>query len=250
MYALWAKSSLQSSQLNILTWKVSTSSSQTLFYGLWSKYSRYWIQMLQFGLSILKLVSASVGPTALSIMNQQYKGEGVQVSWGDCNKHTKDDKLLLAKECLSSPSGWTCLPTFGRIRGSNTRSNPSTSTPQDASRSDHEAQANWIDLIEKEILWLSEAPITSHTVPLVFVSEPPVHSKFTWPSTTEILWPNWGARALRVGHHMNNAFLMSKNCLYELVSLIGTIEHSEDLLALTQKLHAELICLNHEKVLQ
>jgi hypothetical protein len=211
--------------------------------------------MLQFGRPKRSKTCVCKCRSHCTVYNEstgQYEGEGVQVSRGDRDKHARDDKLLSAKERLSSPSGRTRLPIFGRLRGTNTRPHPSTmtSTPQDASRSDHEAQANWIVLIEKEIQWLSEAPITSHTVPLVFVNEPPVYGEYTWPSASEILQPNWGVHTLRVGHHANNAFLATENRLCELVTLIGTMEHSEDLLALTRKLHTELIRLNHEKELQ
>ena len=132
----------------------------------------------------------------------------------------------------------------------NTRPKPSPSAPPDVSRSDHEAQANWVKLIETEVQWLSEAPVTSYGVPLVFVNDPLVHGDYTWPSTTEILQPNWGLHALRVGHRANNALLTTENRLCELIALTGTMKHSEELVDLAEKLHIELSRLNREKELQ
>ena len=108
-------------------------------------------------------------------------------------------------------------------------------------------QPNLIRLLEHEVLWDCNIPVTSPTVPLTFMNDPMSHSEYQWQDS---LIPNSGLHALRPGSYANSAFLTTENHFCELITLLQSMEQNDDVIALSTRLHDELARLNHEKELQ
>ena len=65
----------------------------------------------------------------------------------------------------------------------------------------------------KEVLWLCDLPITSPEMHLEFSNDPTMHGDYRWPFDSDILQPNLGLHALKVGCKANAAFLETENRL-------------------------------------
>jgi hypothetical protein len=109
---------------------------------------------------------------------------------------------------------------------------------------------DWVKLTANEIQWLCGLPVTSPTVPLVFVNDPTVHGEFNFPSRTEMLQPNSGFHALRVGCQANAAFLTIENRFCKLIALLSAMQPCNNTVSLSDWLERELNQLNHEKAHQ
>jgi hypothetical protein len=108
----------------------------------------------------------------------------------------------------------------------------------------------WIMLWEKELLWYRELPLTSPTVPLIFVNSPIIHGEYKQPLTPNTLSPNSGLHALDVRRCANAAFLSTENRLCELVQTLKHLPQSEETVHLCDQVYKELNRLDAEKELQ
>jgi hypothetical protein len=109
----------------------------------------------------------------------------------------------------------------------------------------------WIRLWEKELLWHRELPLTSPTVPLIFVNSPIIHGEYKPSSLTpNTLNPNSGLHALDVRRCANAAFLSTENRLCELVQTLKYMPQSDEAVHLCDQLYKELNRLDAEKELQ
>lgn len=113
---------------------------------------------------------------------------------------------------------------------------------------DRKAYAEWMELIEKEVVWYSSLPLTSQTSPLVFVNNPALHEDYL--AGAENIRPNHGLYALKVGPHANSTFLAMENRFCELFSFISTDSPPDIGDHLTNHLREEIARMNHEKMLQ
>lgn len=147
---------------------------------------------------------------------------------------------------MTSPGGRLHLSL---LRGSGAgRSGPPSAVHRDEMKRNMEL--NLIQIAKKEISWYSELPTTSPTLPLIFLNDPKLHSRFQWPSEVEILQPNSGFHALRVGCQANAPYLAIESRFCELIASIQMVEESDDAHDLIHRLHEELIHLNYKKELQ
>jgi len=119
--------------------------------------------------------------------------------------------------------------------------NPGAEMPQDFDQ---------LKLMENELQWYRDLPVTNIQVPLVFVNDPAACGQFCWPSQAKLVQPNVGLHALKVGHHANSAFLATESRYCELLTVLPTKEQSDKIVALIRLIHIELSRLNHEKELQ
>lgn len=170
-----------------------------------------------------------------------YEG-GHLITRGTRDNHRKDDELRAIKEQSTAPG------TRSHIgRTPVTKSEPHCTNLQSQERKSY---TEWIGLIEKEVEWYSSLPLTSQTVPLVFMNDPALNGEYVQPSSHEFLRPNHGLYALKVGPHANTTLLAMENRFCELVTFIRADAPPDAGDALLSRLDEELIRMNHEKMLQ
>jgi len=105
---------------------------------------------------------------------------------------------------------------------------------------------NWIKIVNDELDFLDELPVTSLMQPLVFVNPPAQNGNFTWPDEDEYI-PNSGLYSL-TGHRYNHAFLSIEQRVTELIkSLAMRMVDSDDVVDLTNRLKEKLRHLLAEK---
>lgn len=165
-----------------------------------------------------------------------YNG-GQLVSRGTRDNHRKDDEMLAAREG-SPPSNAPRSPLRNHERLLSHQSKEMNST------------SKWIALINEEVSWHLESSVTTPSLPLAFVNDPASHGEFTWPSSAELLRPNYGNFSLIPGRHANEPFLARENRFCELVTFAHTMEQSDELSALLDRLYDGLTRLQYEKELQ
>ena len=179
-----------------------------------------------------------------------YEGDGKVVSRSTRDNHAQDDKLreqtTNASECsriavarslkIQSPTGYRPSLDF-TMPGANADLN----VPQHFDR---------IKLMEDEVLWYGNLPVTNPWVPLVFVNDPIANGQYQWPSQAELLQPNAGLHALQINHHANSAFLATEGRYCELVTILQSQEQSDKTRELDKVLRSELARLTYEKELQ
>lgn len=179
--------------------------------------------------------------TSLNPSTGLYEG-GQLHTRGTRDNHRKDDKLRMIYEHSTTP-GMRHLA--GELKG-NPEPHPTESHDQHGGR----AYTEWIGLIEKEIEWYSGLPLTNQTVPLVFMNDPVSNGEYVQPSSHEILRPNRGLYALKVGPHPNATYLAMENRFCELITFIRADAPPDIGDALINQLDEELIRMNQEKMLQ
>ena len=107
-----------------------------------------------------------------------------------------------------------------------------------------------LKLMEDELQWYSDLPVTNPRVPLVFVNDPSACGQFRWPSQAELVQYNVGLHALKAGRHANSAFLATESRYCEMLTVLQSKERSDRIVALAKLIHIELARLNREKELQ
>lgn len=173
-----------------------------------------------------------------------YQG-GKLLTRGTRDNHRKDDELRAINEQSTAPG----TQTHGHI-GRAPISKPRSHRADSHHNQERKAYAEWIGLIEKEVEWYSGLPLTSQTVPLVFVNDPAVNGEYLPPPSHEIHLPNHGLYALKSGPHANATFLAMENRFCELLTFIRADSPPDISDALLSQLDEELIRMNHEKMLQ
>lgn len=168
-----------------------------------------------------------------------YKG-GQLVSRGTRDNHRKDDEMLAGRE--------GCPPS--NAPGSHSRNHERLFPHQPPPPKEINSTSRWIALIDEEISWHLESSVTTPSLPLVFVNDPASHGEFTWPSSAELLRPNYGTFSLIPRRHANGPFLTRENRFCELVTFAHTMEQSDELSALLDRLYDGLTHLQYEKELQ
>jgi hypothetical protein len=159
--------------------------------------------------------------------------------------HIRDDKR---KERATGLVGSGSVPA--PVQESNPRPAIDAGPPSDSITVQQGGEWTWIKLWEKELLWHRELPLTSPTVPLVFVNSPILHGDYKQSFATDILNPNSGLYALDVRRRANAAFLSTENRLCDLMQILKRIPQSSRTVHLSDQLHEELNRLDYEKELQ
>ncbi|KAF9455169.1 hypothetical protein BDZ94DRAFT_1316601 [Collybia nuda] len=115
-----------------------------------------------------------------------------------------------------------------------------------------EAQNKRITLMQNEVEWLSELPLMSLTVPLLFKHTLGLNGEYQFPSDTNILQLNYGLHALQTRPHANAAFLHIENCYCEILTILQAEPQLgiKDLETTTNLVWNELEQLSHEKAFQ
>lgn len=168
-----------------------------------------------------------------------YEG-GKMISRSSRDNHVRDDKLQNAMRASTFPDGH-------QNNGSASQQN----TPPDHTQSDSARRETWINLIEREVQWYSELPVTSPTVPLVFLHDPALNGEYSWPSDEELFRANYGLHALKVKPRANAAFLETESRFCELITTLRAGPQTDlAVSALIDRLYDELGRLCYEKELQ
>ncbi|RDB18682.1 hypothetical protein Hypma_014671 [Hypsizygus marmoreus] len=168
-----------------------------------------------------------------------YEGDGLPQSRATRDRHRKDDKVRAAQE-----EGSSRLP--GRPGTTSRTSNPERVVDPASSNT----QQNFIQTLDDEVTWYSELPVTSHTAPLVFINDPVTLGEYITPSPDEIIRPNYGTFALDSGCRTNASFLHTESRFCELVTTLFTMEQTDEVHALIDRLYQELSRLSQEKEVQ
>ena len=165
-----------------------------------------------------------------------YGGHGTVQSRNTRYNHTWDDRRN------EQATGSGSIPTL-------TQAGP-TPTPDSITVIQGDGGA-WIRLWEKELLWHRELPLTSPTVPLIFINSPIIHGEYK-PSSLmpNTLNPNSGLHTLDVRRRANAAFLSTENRLCELMQTLKYMPQSDEAVHLCDQLYKELNWLDAEKELQ
>jgi hypothetical protein len=167
-----------------------------------------------------------------------YEGLGKPQSRSAWDNHARDDKRLLAREQLSASNQSSHIPMLDNAGISSAISHiPPAAEPQ----------TNLIRLVEQEVLWYNDLPVTTPTVPLLFVNDPMSCGEYQWG---ERLIPNSGLHALRTSCYANSAFLTTEHRFCELITVLQSIQQDDETIALGMRLCDGLAHLNHEKELQ
>lgn len=161
---------------------------------------------------------------------------------GTRDNHRKDDELRMIDENSTAPG---IRHLAGKSKG-----NPEPHPTDSHDQHERKAYAEWIELIEKEIEWYSGLPLTNQTVPLVFLNDPVSSGEYVQPSSHEMLHPNRGLYALKVGPHPNATYLAMENRFCELITFLRADAPHDIGDALINQLDEELIRMNQEKMLQ
>ena len=147
--------------------------------------------------------------TTLNPSTRWYEGEGERVPWSIRDRHTQDDRVLATRE-LPQPANAMPLghPTES---ATSTQSIPITwhsfaQTFIIPSVADYEASQNWIDLLEREVDNHCRHPVTSPTIPLVFVNDPLLQGEYIPPALHKLAQLNSGLYALVEGKQANKLF--------------------------------------------
>ena len=51
--------------------------------------------------------------------------------------------------------------------------------------------SNWIKVVEQEVIWRSELPISNPDIPFKFVNDPMQHGEYALPTEAQLSRPNW-----------------------------------------------------------
>jgi hypothetical protein len=137
-----------------------------------------------------------------------YEGHSKLHSHSTWDNHTRDDKRLLARE---------------RMSATNQSSHIISHIPPAL-----EPQANLIRLVEQEVLWYNDLPVTTPTVPLLFINNPMLYGEYQWG---ESLIPNSSLHALCMSCYANLALLMTEHQLCELVMVLQSSKMMKPLLS-------------------
>jgi hypothetical protein len=115
-----------------------------------------------------------------------------------------------------------------------------------------EAQLERVRLMGNEVDWLSELPVTSLEVPLVFKHSPETNGEYQFPSDSNIVRPNHGLHALATKPRANAAFLQTEGRYCELLTILRTEPHLgiSDVEDVIDRIRWELERMCHEKALQ
>jgi len=180
-----------------------------------------------------------------------YEGEGKLVPRRTRDNHARDDKVHAARLKTSSitqkPHGPACLLPVLPTPRSQGLFTPDIARNVNSLNSPVHGQ---LKVLKREVAWYRNLPATSPITPLMFVNDPTAAGDFRWPSEAEILIPNNGLHALRAGHHSNLAFLATENRFCELITILRTMEQSDETATIIRQLFDELVRLTHEKELQ
>ena len=93
-------------------------------------------------------------------------------------------------------------------------------TAEDPNQIVRDVEERWIQVAEKDVLWLCDLPIMSPDMRLEFSNDSTTHGDYRWPSDSDILQPNSGLHALKVGCKANAAFLETENRLCQLITTL------------------------------
>lgn len=162
-----------------------------------------------------------------------YGGRGTVQSRNTRYNHTRDDRRN------ERATGSGSIPTLAQA----------SPTPDPITIIQGDGGA-WMRLWEKELLWYRELPLTSPTVPLIFVNSPIIHGEYKQSLAPNTLSPNSGLHALDVSRRANAAFLSTENRLCELVRTLKHMPQSDEMVHLCDQLYKELNRLDAEKELQ
>ncbi|KAF9455554.1 hypothetical protein BDZ94DRAFT_1316113 [Collybia nuda] len=171
--------------------------------------------------------------------------EGKVIPRSTRDSHRRDDKVHDAIERMEQVPGTWHQP---QRRTDYMNREPSFQF----NMAEREAQHKRITLIKNEVEWLSEFPLTSLTVPLLFKHTPELNGEYQFPSDADILRPNYGLHALQTRPRANAAFLHTENRYCEILTILQTEPQlgTEDVETTTSLVRNELERLSHEKALQ
>jgi len=147
--------------------------------------------------------------TTLNPSTGRYEGEGERVPQSTRDRHTRDDRVLTTHK-LPQPANATPLGHPAESATS-VQSIPITwhsfaQTSIIPSIADYKVSQNWIDLLEQEVDNHCHHPVTSPTIPLVFVNDPLLQGEYIPPSLHELARLNSGLYALVEGKQANKLF--------------------------------------------
>jgi len=150
-----------------------------------------------------------------------FEGDGCDISRSMRDRHAADDKSRAIRTAMRS------IMTLEPLLGG--------------------SHPNWIKIVNDELDFLDELPVTSLTQPLVFVNPPAQNGNFTWPDEEDEYIPNSRLHSL-TGHRYNHAFLSIEQRVVELSkSLAMRMVDSDDVVDLTNRLKEKLRHLLAEK---
>jgi hypothetical protein len=170
--------------------------------------------------------------------------EGKMIPRATRDSHTQDDKIHTARQKAEAIP--RTHPQFG------TGSTAKQEHTFQFNETEREAQSERIRLIEEEVKWLAELPVTSPTIPLVFKHNPRSNGKYQFPSDADIVRPNHGLHALKTSPRVNAAFLRTEHRYCELLTIIQAEPNlgSDDAEDATYLIRGELERMCHEKAIQ
>lgn len=182
---------------------------------------------------------------SLNPLTGRYEGKIIPRATRD--SHKREDKIRGAGNKAKSVK---------RAQGHSQTETSPTSSNQSSSfefnRKEREAQSEKIRMIKEEVGWLSELPLTSPTVPLIFKHVPESNGEYRFPSDAEIMQPNYGLHALQTRPRANAAFLHTENRYCELLTILQAEPRLEtnDIEDTKNLILGELERMSHEKALQ
>jgi len=151
--------------------------------------------------------------TTLNPSTGRYEGEGERVPQSTRDRHTRDNHVLATCK-LPQPVNATLLGHPAESATS-TQSIPIawhsfSQTSIIPSIANYKASQNWIDLLEWEVDNHCHHPVTSPTIPLVFINDPLLQGEYIPPAPHELAQPNSGLYALVERKQANKAFLATE----------------------------------------
>jgi len=187
--------------------------------------------------------------TTLNPSTRWYEGEGESVPRSTRDRHTRDDRVLAIRE-LPQPAN-AMLLGHPVESATSAQSIPIVwhsfaQTSIIPSIADYKASQNWINLLEQEVDNHCHHPVTSPTIPLVFINNPLLQGEYILPAPHKLAQPNSGLYALVEGKQANKAFLATEYRFCEILSLLFKTfsQESQDL---QERLYQELGHMSHEK---
>ena len=147
--------------------------------------------------------------TTYNARTRTYEGAGNLLTRSTRNNHSKDDRILSSSSTSSSSAG--------PLRTSKGRSSLNLDSTHDLLRQQDVAAdlEQELRLIAYELTWYGELPLTSPSIPLVFINRPV--GDYHWPAIpTDNMRYNLGLYALVESHRANAAFLSAERRLCEI----------------------------------
>jgi hypothetical protein len=172
--------------------------------------------------------------------------EGKMVARSTRDNHGRDDKIYMARQNARFPR--QADPTYSSSGSTKEQRSPTFQL----NSAEKEAQLERVRLMGKEVDWLSELPVTSLEVPLVFKHSPETNGEYQFPSDSNLVRPNYGLHALATKPRANAAFLQTEVRYCELLTILKTEPQLgiSDVENLIDRIRWELERICHEKALQ